>query len=121
MNPKLKNYFFGFVLLPLALFAIISKAKDAISFQETAPLLVIANFEECLLNLNKSFFLFIGKQRPKKCSDLKNGYISMFKDSKILYESNTVVGIQGQDPQTKRWYQVDTTDERYIRVVKYEE
>jgi hypothetical protein len=121
MNPKLKNYVFGFVLLPLALFAIISKARDAISFQETAPLFVIANFEECLLNLNKSFFLFIGKQRPKKCSDLKNGYISMFKDSKILYEGNTVIGIQGQDPQTKRWYQVDTTDERYMRVVKYEE
>jgi hypothetical protein len=44
-----------------------------------------------------------------------------FRESNIFYKGNDVVGIQGQDSSEGRWYQVDTTDERYIRVVKYEE
>jgi hypothetical protein len=52
---------------------------------------------------------------------VKENFTPSIKDSKILYQGNFVIGIQGQDRKTGRWYQVDTTDERYIRVVKYEE
>jgi hypothetical protein len=121
MNPKIKNYFFGFVLLPLAIFALVSKAKDAISFNETAPLFVIADFKTCLFYLNRNSIFLPTNQKPKKCNDVKENFTPSIKDSKILYQGNFVIGIQGQDRKTGRWYQVDTTDERYIRVVKYEE
>jgi hypothetical protein len=38
MNPKIKNYFFGFVLLPLAIFALITSGKNTLGRMNLLPL-----------------------------------------------------------------------------------
>jgi hypothetical protein len=119
MNPKIKNYFFGFVLLPLAVFALITSAKKNLGVNEFAPLMVMSSFKSCLAKAQVQLRFY--KKKIKKCNEVKGSMPIFFRDSNIFYQGNDVIGIQGQDSPDGRWYQVDTTDERYIRVVKYEE
>jgi hypothetical protein len=89
-----------------------------IDMTPTAPVFVLGSFQACYLAIDSARMRRGPTYKPVTCSEL--GSLSgLFSDSKILYQGMRVIGIQGKEPEPNgRWYQVDTSDGRTLRVVE---
>ena len=115
MNRK---FLWGFVLIPLAVVALIDNLRnDPPQLRETAPTLTLGLFKICATNIAISRSQLGEDYKPKSCRTIKGIAPVFFKDSEIVYEGNKVVAIRGQTLDDGKWYQVDTRDDRYLKVV----
>jgi hypothetical protein len=113
-----RKFLWGFVLIPLAIVAVIDNLRnDPPQLRETAPTLTLGLFKICATNIAISRRQLGEAYKPKSCRTIKGIAPVFFKDSEILYEGNKVIAIRGQSIDDEKWYQVDTRDDRYIRVV----
>ena len=109
-------------LILLAGIIVFFQLKDTFGssrFKGFAPTLVLGNFRSCLALLETKHNHSVIGYKPKTCKDVDSILGVLFSDSKIIYNGTRVIGVQGKDRESGRWYQVDTSDEQVIRVAPY--
>ena len=115
MNRK---FLWGCVLIPLAVVGLIDSLRNnPPELRETAPILTLGLFKICATNIAISRAQLGEDYKPKSCRTIKEVAPALFKDSEIVYEGNKVIAIRGQTLDDEKWYQVDTRDDRFLKVV----
>ncbi len=119
-----KRFLWGFVLVPLALVGFFEGIRlNRSEPVETAPMLVLSDFQRCHLMVKYSLTKEGAKFFPRTCKEARDLFATtgttlplMLANTEIEYDQGKVVTIRGQTSEGL-WYQVDTRYGRNLKVV----